>query len=78
MTIKIIIDPDYGHETLAQRQLRRQEEVRFQRGDFYPPGLPLHATRYPNTCDDCGENYWTIEPWAAHRSCKRPSPKMGF
>lgn len=34
-----------------------------------PKGVAFHLTRFPNTCDECGNTFWANNQWATHLGC---------
>lgn len=70
--LKIVTEPERALASHAQRQLReawRNDERHVASHNIIPRGVPIHATRYPIFCDDCGNTYWSRDPFADHVGC---------
>lgn len=59
------------HIALEQNDLHHPHRAR-------PRGVPFHAARYPRTCDDCGQTYWSMDEWGAHIGCTGSKRRAGF
>jgi len=72
MPLQIIIEKD---DTTTVEHAKAYARVLYDaRGvNTYEPnskGVALHLAQCPTVCDDCGEDYWARNEYAAHRGCK--------
>jgi hypothetical protein len=67
----------------AQRLLKAQEEADHHPRNAHnvkPRGIAVPMAQYPDTCTECGQIYWSTDPYASHLHCpgSPPKQKAGF
>lgn len=79
MPLRILIDRegdrvrDHARKTLRAQQ--RAEDHPRNAGSIVPRGVPIHQAHYPDTCAECGQVYWSPDPYAPHMYCPGTPPK---